>query len=293
MTGRDRRFQYLSEDVGTHIALFCFCAVMNIAYNDKIEFSTFEEYAAIQRETKFDEGEMNIKNVIKSNMSDEERWVSTWGTGGAENPYTKADYQRLDELFDTYADRQLKTGGMDVQAEYVLRSTCQDQLFAEKCRERGTKEDIQMYTQINKTIQDRLAAEQMRKKDEKAVEEIQVDSIVDALQKAGLMRRGKLLSLEEVQEQLILRMRKLGIGESEKYPYTIDAADQMLHMIQNNMYANDGLPEVAEIPDNMRFDDNVADEFEYVPNAKEKEVYEKLGLVREHIVEQEERKPWQ
>ena len=293
VTGRDRRFQYLAEDVGKDIALFCFCAVWNIAYDPKIEFSTYEEYAAVQRDTKFDEGEMNVKNIIKSNMSDEERWLATWGRGGEDHPYTKQDYQRLDELFETYSDRQLKAGGMDVQAEYVLRSTCQDQLFAEKCRDRGTKEDIQMYTQINKTIQDRLAAEQMRKKDEKAVEEVRVDSIVVALEKAGLMRRGKILPLQEVQEQLIMTMRKMGVAESLKYPYTIDAADQMLHMIQNCGLANDGLPELSEIPDDMRFDDNVADEFAYEPNKKEQEVYERLGLVREHVIEQEERKPWQ
>lgn len=293
VTGKDRRFQYLSEDVGADIALFCFCAVFNIAYDDKIQFNTYEEYAALKRNTTFDEGEMNIKNVIRSKMSDEERWHSTWGTGGTSNPYTVEDYQRLDELFETYADRQLKAGGMDVQAEYVLRSTCQDQLFAEKCRSRGTKEDIQMYTQINKTIQDRLAAEQMRKKDEKAVEEVKIDSIVAALEKAGLARRGKLLSLEEVQEQLLRRLGALGGEPSHKYPYTIDAADQMLHMIQNNMYANDGLPEMSEIPDNLRFDDNVAPEFTYEPNEKEQEAYKKMGLVREHIVEPEDKLPWQ
>lgn len=293
VTGKDRRFQYLSEDVGAEIALFCFCAVFNIAYDEKIKFDTYEEYASLKRNTTFDEGEMNIKNVIRSKMSDEERWYATWGTGGESNPYTAEDYRRLDELFETYADRQLKAGGMDVQAEYVLRSTCQDQLFAEKCRSRGTKEDIQMYTQINKTIQDRLAAEQMRKKDEKAVEEVKIDSIVAALEKAGLARRGKLLSLEEVQEQLLRRLGALGGEPSHKYPYTIDAADQMLHMIQNNMYANDGLPEVTEIPDDLRFDDNVAPEFAYEPNEKEEEAYKKMGLVREHVVEPEDRLPWQ
>jgi hypothetical protein len=182
---------------------------------------------------------------------------------------------------------------MDVQAEYVLRSTCQDQLFAEKCRSRGTKEDIQMYTQINKTIQDRLAAEQMRKKDEKAVEEVKLDSIVSALEKAGLARRGKLLSLEEVQDALLRRLGAIGGEPSHKYPYTIDAADQMIHIIQNNMYANDSLPETAEIADDMRLDDNVAHEFADKPNAKEKEAYQKMGLIREHIVEPEERMPWE
>lgn len=292
-TGKDKRFKYLSEDVGADIALFCFCAVFNVAYDDRIEFDTWEEYTAIQRGKAFDEGEMNVKTIIKGRMDDKERWRTEWGTGGLENPYTKEDYKRLDELFDTYADRQLKTGSMDVQAEYVLRSTCQDVLFAEKCRARGSKEDIAMYTQINKTIQDRLASEQMRKKDEKAVEEVRIDSIVAALENAGLARRGKLLSLQEVQEQLIRIMMKMGVPTSEKYPYTIDAADQMIHIIQNNMYANDGLPEVSEISDDMRLDDNVAGEFAMNPNEKETDVYKKLGLVRERIVEPEEKLPWQ
>ena len=293
VTGKDRRFKYLSEDVGEDVALYCFCAVFNIEYDDTVQFDTYEEYAAKKRETTFDMGEMNIKNILKSKMTDQERWHATWGTGGDVNPYTEEDYKRLDELFDTYADRQLKAGGMDVQAEYVLRSTCQDQLFAEKCRARGTKEDIQMYTQINKTIQDRLAAEQLRKKDEKPVEDVKLDSIIAALERAGLARRGKLLSLEEVQEQLLRRLGALGGEPSHKYPYTIDAADQMLHMIQNNMYANDSLPEIADIPDDMRFDENVTCEFSDEPNEKENVAYKQLGLVRERKVEPKERMPWQ
>jgi len=296
VTGKDRRFQYLSEDVGREMALYCFCAVFNLEYDPNAKFDTYEEYAVMKRETTFDMGEMSIKKILRDHMTDKERWHSIWGTGGSKHPYTEEDYRRLDELFDTYADRQLKAGGMDVQAEYVLRSTCQDVLFAEKCRSRGTKEDIQMYTQINKTIQDRLAAEQLRKKDAKPVEDVKLDSIVVALEKAGLARKGKLLSLAEVQEQLLRRLGALGGEPSHKYPYTIDAADQMLHMIQNNMYANDNLPEVTEIPENMRFDENVVCEFADEPNEKEVEAYQNMGLVREHIPEkeeEEERMPWQ
>ena len=284
LTGRDRRFKYLAEDVGDDIALFCFCAVFNMEYDDKVRFKTFEEYWAQKHETTFDSGEMNIKNILRKKMTDHERWVSIWGNGGDKNPYTDDDYRRLDELFDTYADRQLKAGGMDVQAEYVLRSTCQDQLFAEKCRARGTKEDIQMYTQINKTIQDRLAAEQLRKKDEKPVEDIRIDSIVDALERAGMARRGKLLSLEEVQEALLRRLGALGGEPSHKYPYTLDAADQMIYMIANNMYANDNLPEISELPEELTFDENVACEFADAPNVKEQETYKQLGLVREREI---------
>ena len=281
ITARDKRFQVLADDVGEDLALFYFCAVFNVKYSNKVQFDTFEEYYAKQCDKLFLDGETNIKNILKENMTDAERWKATWGTGGKTNPYTEEDYKRLDELFDTYADRQLKSGGMDVQAEYVLRATCQDQLFAERCRERGGKDDISMYTQINKTIQDRLAAEQLRKKDAKPVEELKMDSIVDALQQAALARRGKLKSCEEVQEELILRMRKMGLGESEKYPYTVDAADQMIHMIQNTMYSNDNIPETAEMSEDLKFDENVVCEFAEEPNQEEKEIYQQLGLVRE------------
>jgi len=281
ITWRDKRFQILAEDIGEDVALFCFCAVFNVKYSSKVQYDTFEEYYAKQREKIFLDGETNIKTILKDNMDDEERWAMTWGTGGKTNPYTEDDYRRLDELFEMYADRQLKSGGMDVQAEYVLRATCQDQLFAEHCRERGTKDDINMYSQINKTIQDRLAAEQLRKKDTKPVEELKLDSIVDALTKAGLMRRGKLLSCEEVQEQLLRRLGALGGQPSQKYPYTIDAADQMLHMIQNNMYANDNLPETAELREDLKFDENVICEFADEPNETEERTYQQLGIVRE------------
>ena len=45
ISGKDRRFQYLTEDVGAEIALYCFCAVFNVEYDDKVEYTTWEDYA--------------------------------------------------------------------------------------------------------------------------------------------------------------------------------------------------------------------------------------------------------
>lgn len=280
MTAYDKRFNRLCEIMDRDVVLFCFCALLNLRYDPEIQFQVFEEYRQKMDDTLFEDGETDIETILTEKMSDHERWIAEWGVGSEDNPYTDTDYRRLDELFKTYSNRLIRSGNMDMQSEYTVRATCQDQLLAEKCRAIGDKEHIDMYTKINKTILDRLGAENMRKKDEKPMESLRLDSIVDALQRAGLMRRGKLLSLEELQEQLLRRLGALGGSPSHKYPYTLDAADQMIFMIQNNMYANDNIPEVTEVQENLMFDDNVACEFAGTPNNKELEAYKKMGLQR-------------
>lgn len=53
----------------------------------------------------------------------------------------------------------------------------------------------------------------------------------------------------------------------------------MILINENRMRQNDGLPELTELPDEMRLEDNLG-EFAEEPNEAEKEAYEKLGLVR-------------
>ena len=153
-------------------------------------------------------------------------------------------------------------------------------LKADQALSLGTKEGVDIASKLNKMIQDNLASENLRKRDEKPVEELRIDSIVDSLEKAGFLKKGKILPLAEVQRVLLERAGILGGNPSHVYPYTLDAADQMLQAIINTMRTNDGQPVITRLPDNMRLDANVSSEFAQEPNADEKEAYEKMGLVR-------------
>lgn len=200
-----------------------------------------------------------------------------WGMGDEKSNYTSQDYDRLDELFKSYSSRLVSSGGYDTQQEYILRLCSRMSLDMEKMLASGQIDKAQ---KLNKMIQDNLASENLRKKDEKPIEDLRVDSLVDALEKSGLYKNGKILALPDLQKALLERMGALGGKPSHKYPYTFDAADQMILAIANTMRMNDGLTEMEELPDNMRFDENVAAEFAAVPNEEEKKVYEAEGYIR-------------
>lgn len=220
---------------------------------------------------------VDLEKSARNKKSGTKAQRKKWGPGSEDKEYTNADYKRMDEIFETLSSRLVSSGGYDTQQEYILRLCSRMSLDMEKCLAAGLVDKAQ---KLNKMIQENLASENLRKKDEKPVEDLRIDSIVDALEKAGMVKRGKILPLAELQKVLLERLGALGGKPSHKYPYTLDAADQMLLFVRNCMAANDGLPEWSDLPENMSFDENVAGEFADNPNAAELEAYEALDLVR-------------
>lgn len=275
------RLRMLERIEGKELALFCMCATADKPLVREIEYTTWEDYINKLESTgrskkTFEDGVTDISLIIGEHDDDLEAWQAVWGTG-----FSVQEYQRLDSLFATYSERLIKAGGMDAKQEDTLRVCTKMRLEADKALQAGGKQNIDIAFKLNKMIQDNLSEENLRKKDEKPVEQVRIDTIIDSLEKAGMAQDGKILSLPELQEQLLRRLGALGGQPSHKYPYTLDAADQMIHIIANNMYKNDSLAEISELPDNMRFDENVAGEFATEPNEDENEAYTKLGLLRE------------
>ena len=277
-----KRFGELERAIGRNLAFYCMCAVYNIPFYAPAEIGaeTWEEYVEIlsSENGTFLSGNTDVDYAIKGGIPDDERWAMVWGEGDEDNPYTDMDYRRLDQLFKTYSARLVSLGGYDAQQEDTLRNCCKMRLLADKCLAKGTKESVAMCTQLNKAIQTELSSEGLRKVDTVRQQEVRIDSIIDALERAGFLENGKILPLDDVVEICLRRLGTLGGAPSHKYPYTLDAADQMMFMIANNMYDNDDLPEIAELPDKLRFDRNVASEFAADANSTELEVYRRLGI---------------
>ena len=278
----EERLKALSQEIGHGLAMYCVCASSNKPYVPHLITETWEEYVEALNEAPdykgkgFIDGETDIRAVINNETEDTQKWEKTWGAG-----FTINEYKRLDSLFATYSERLIKAGGMDAKQEDTLRVCTKMRLESDKALQKGGKDNIDIAYKLNKMIQENLSEENLRKKDEKPIEEIRIDTIVDALEKAGMAKEGKILDLPQLQEQLLRRLGALGGKPSHKYPYTLDAADQMIHIIANTMYSNDSLPEITDLPDNMRFDENVSCEFASEPNADEEEAYRELGLMRE------------
>lgn len=197
-----------------------------------------------------------------------EKQRKAWGGNSAKNPYTAEDYDELDRIYDALASDLVAAGGVSVKQEFILRDCAKMTLDRDKMRAIGQYDKA---AKLNKMIQDNLSSEGLRKKDAKPIDDIRIDSLVEALEKQGLLKNGKQCDPDE--------MFRILFGRAPKYPYTRDAAEQMLLINENRMRQNDGMAELSTLLPGMRLRDDLG-EFAETPNAQEKEAYEKLGLVK-------------
>ena len=275
-TKSDIRYNQLIEIIGKELALFCMCAVTNVAYDPDIDHVSFEDYKEQAKSRRFKDGILEVKSEPIDGVKMKEVWKKRWGIGNEEKPYTIEDYQALDETFETYASRLKRAGGMDALQEDTLRVCSRMRLEADKALAKGGKDNINIASTLNKLIQDNLSSEQLRKKDAKPIETARIDGIVDAITK----KYG--VSVELPYEEAIEVCSRWLM--SHHYPMTMDAAEHVLLSIINCTRNNNDLPEFAELPEAYKFEDAMAYEFASSPNDEEKDVYEYLGLERKDLI---------
>ena len=274
-TKSDIRYNQLKEILDENLALFCMCAVANVAYDPDIDHVSFEDYKEQAQGKRFKDGILQIKTKPIDSVQMKEVWKKKWGIGNEEKPYTVEDYQALDETFETYASRLKRAGGMDALQEDTLRVCSRMRLEADKALAKGGKDNIGIASTLNKLIQDNLSSEQLRKKDAKPIETARIDGIVDAITK----KYG--VSIEMTYEEAIEVCSRWLM--SHKYPMTMDAAEHVLLSIINCTRSNNDMPEYAELPEVFKFKDAMQYEFETSPNEEEKETYKYLGIQRNDI----------
>lgn len=197
-----------------------------------------------------------------------EKQRKAWGANSTKNPYTAEDYDELDRIYEALASDLMAAGGVSVKQEFILRDCAKMTLDRDKMRAIGQYDKA---AKLNKMIQDNLSSEGLRKKDAKPIDDVRIDSLVEALEKKGLLKNGKQCDPDE--------MFQILFGRPPKYPYTKDAAEQMILINENRMRQNDGMAELTTLPSEMRLHDELG-EFAETPNEQEKEAYEKLGLVK-------------
>lgn len=190
-----------------------------------------------------------------------------WGVGAN---MTTEKYNELDRLYEVRADSyrgQTITPQMEVTLMRVAKwSMMVDELVA--ARNYRAAKDVQGL------VDNVLASEQMRKKDEKPVENLQLDTLVVELEKHGLMKDGKFLTYEETAEALVKNFIK-----KPKYKYSLDAADQMIFAMYNTMRENADLFIVNELPESLQIEDEYG-EFSQEETEDEKEARRYAGLAK-------------
>ena len=156
-------------------------------FGRKFDKETFANHVVFERE--------RLEKQVGTNEQRER-----WGTRPLwQNlPMTNEIYNDLDRMFFARKSRY-KGVTVDEQLEDTIKKWTTLSLVQDHLRSLG---DAAGYDKVQKSIDSMLAAEQLRKKDEKPIEEMRVDSLVLALENAGLMENGELLTYDELVEAL-------------------------------------------------------------------------------------------
>lgn len=185
-------------------------------------------------------------------------------------PMTTEIYNKLDKRYEARMAR-MKGVTIDDQLIDTHIKICKILLAQDHVLSLG---DVSAFDKLQKSLDSILAAEQLRKKDEKPIEEMRIDSLVVALENAGLMENGELLTYDELVEAL-----RDNLVKSKKYKYSLDVADQVLLDIINSMRANADLMQVIDLPEELELVDEYG-EFEKEETEQEKEAKRYLGLTK-------------
>lgn len=259
-------YERLSRIIGPDLALFCLCAVHDVAFEPDSE-DDFSEYWVNHSGKNFSEGNTDVNAAILSGMDKHERWETIWGEG-----YSETDYKQLDDLYRTMTAQLDATGGIDRQQEDAARTCARMALNRNKLiLNYKDKDSIQTANTLDKMIRENLKDANMRKADILPSAQQRPDGFVDAMKKKlGLTLE---MTKDDVMQAFYAWCR------SKHYPETVDAEEHAMMAILRTMQKNDDLPEPQELPSDFDFGPYEA-QFELEPNQQEKEVYDYLGLVR-------------
>lgn len=300
-------FDRMCGETGAHIALFACCMGFNepflplllpeseilqkqpekwLYYN-----SVLAEKGYINRNGKrltFFDGATNILKVFGRNLSarDTANYIRAetaksdlpgtqeqrerWGTGNLYDdvPMTDEIYDRLDGMLrrrlETYKGITITPQMEDVLVRVTkMYAVCDILLSLGRVRE---------ISEIEKAANSMLSSEMLRKKDEKPVENLRIDALVVALEKAGLMENGQLLPYNELKRELLATF-----AEKKKYAQTVDVVDQAILIIDNTMRKNADMATLTELPDDMHVIDYNG-EFAEAESEQEMAAKRYLGL---------------
>lgn len=293
LSEQQSQYEKLAKRVGNVMAIYFCCVRFDVpfdpTYIPKGATATafWEEYmGAIECAPEYADGKgdegftfldgvVDIKKALqaKENVAaGKDASISMVGTPKQRSEWgfnrTQKEYNELDRIYNALASDLMAAGGLSVKQDFILRDCAVMTLERDKMIEAGEYAEA---AKLNKMIQENLASEGLRKRDAKPIDDFRLDSLTAHLEKAGLMKDGKLVPPDEI--------FKIIFRTVPKYPYTLDAAEQMLLAITNCMRQNDGMPELGTLPDNMRLKDDLA-EFAREQNDTEKEAYKKLGIVK-------------
>ena len=188
-----------------------------------------------------------------------QRAIAKWGEG-----YSEAEYRTLERTYDSLAAEY--RGAINPRLELNLIDISKWRMERDRCVSSGDTAAAQRYTDMIKAT---LDSEAMKVGDAKRVEAIRVDGLADRLEKMGMLKDGELL-LTKVVEYIRT--------DRAKFQLSRDAVDAMMLSMTNAYRFNNGLSELAELPEDMRIQDKLGEFLENQPQ-RERDLMLELGMV--------------
>lgn len=188
-----------------------------------------------------------------------QRAIAKWGEG-----YNEAEYRTLERTYDSLAAEY--RGAINPRLELNLIDISKWRMERDRCVSSGDTAAAKRYTDMIKAT---LDSEAMKVGDAKRVEAIRVDGLADRLEKMGMLKDGELL-LTKVVEYIRT--------DRAKFQLSRDAVDAMMLSMINAYRFNNGLSELAELPEDMRIQDKLGEFLENQPQ-RERDLMLELGMV--------------
>lgn len=214
---------------------------------------------------KFVQYEQEMIDSLEGTERQRERWGDS---------YSQEEYNELDRLYESRKE-SYKGVTLTAQMEDTLIKVCRWNLKIDQYIEAG---NIKLAKDLQSMVETALASESMRKKDEKPVEALRVDALIESLESFGLMKDGSFLTYDETVNAL-----RDNLVKSKKYDYSLDVADQIILDILNNMRANEDLELLTELEEQYSAEDQYG-EFEEEETEKEIEAKRYAGLTKVSVV---------
>lgn len=267
-------YEEIETKCGSRIALFYCCVAFNVPFHPQcvpdmddsvmykwIEYLDNLYHAGLivvkDNAATFFDGETDILRIFGDKLTDaqfadfanSERGGSTKpGTKnqrknwGEINHYTSEEYNELDRLYAIHSEPYAQVD-IDADMDYNLRSICKNLLKADQYRQEGKTADykrmLDSVTVIRKNLQARLEGDSQTK--------MQLDSLIDAMERAGYAHNGKIVNKDTLIEMLS--------ADKGHYDQNLDIVDLAMYSIVNVMRRNAGMSEMADLPADLQLED--------------------------------------
>ena len=302
----EKHFKKLAQTNGEHLAIFCCCAAYNVPFSARLLPSPEEKkpvtwksyvsaiedrnpYDAMKWKTFFD-GSTNILRIFGKDLTEKDvaryiKWQQEqqdkkeisgtesqrekWGVNAG---YKNEDYDELDRLYINYISSYGEGVSISARKDDAIIDICKARMMMAKKIGEGDASGAEKYARVVDMLS---ASEALREKDQKPMEDARPDSFIKLLEDAGFMESGDLLPLEELQQQLAKVFIK-GVN-GEQYPYTEDAANQMILKILNTFRTNSDLPIQSFLEEDEAITDHFG-EFVDVASSVEQQNMKYAGL---------------